>query len=207
MVQVPQRPLSTVEPTPARLPYQRLSTTPAEFGGAAAQETEALGKGLEKAASAGLAIVAQRQHDDNIRELKKAEIEYTSRLRGIGYGDGSAQNPGYYGSHGEDAITRSPDARAAVEQARTEIRDGIQNDRVRTLFDEVSRTHAERELDKMSVWLDHQRGVANISTSKARIQNARTSALRPCSSTNPTRGTTRFNSPTRGWIAPSTELH
>lgn len=159
---------TTVENRPAAPVYQSAAgATPEIFGNAAGFEQ--LAKGLERAGQGLEKIGLQQLQDDNERALKQADVLFSTRLREISYGDGTAENAGYYAAKGDNAVAGYEPAKTAVEKARQDILAGIDNVRVRTMFGELSAKRIQQELDGFGRHVNQQRQVANAATSEARI--------------------------------------
>jgi len=160
----------TVRQAPAATPYQRSIATVDDFGGTQARS---LIQGGQQLAATGDMIgkrALQMQIEDNEREAKALDVEFSKRLSAITYGDD--QNEGYYASRGENAIKGYKDTTNKIEEARRQTMEGVANPRVREMFGTVSAARVAREGESLSRHVAAQRRVANDSVSEARLNEA-----------------------------------
>lgn len=170
MAQVPiLSPLEQVQNKPAPTGYQNdAGATPDAFGASAAQGLSATGGGLQKLGAAGLDIATQQQQEDNQRALKQADVTLADKLRVIQYGDGTADNPGYFAQRGDNAVNNAASTMAAVKQAHADVMAGITNSRVKDIFSAVGAQRVEGAQSSIGSFVDQQRLVANVGASDAR---------------------------------------
>jgi|JI9StandDraft_1071089.scaffolds.fasta_scaffold42362_2 hypothetical protein len=142
-----------------------------------------LGAGLDQAgrriSGAGdeLAKLAlQIQIDDNERDAKRLDVELSSTLRTINYGDGTAQNPGYFGKRGENAINSFADTQKQIQDAHQKLLQSAKNDRVRQMYGDVANKRIEQEFNTMSRFVGQERRAAADTLSEARMQEAAANA-------------------------------
>lgn len=142
-----------------------------------------LGAGLDQAgrriSGAGdeLAKLAlQIQIDDNERDAKRLDVELSSTLRAINYGDGTAQNPGYFGKRGENAINSFGDTQKQIQDAHQKLLQSAKNDRVRQMYGDVANKRIEQEFNTMSRFVGQERRAAADTLSEARMQEAAANA-------------------------------
>lgn len=142
-----------------------------------------LGAGLDQAgrriSGAGdeLAKLAlQIQIDDNERDAKRLDVELSSTLRAINYGDGTAQNPGYFGKRGEAAINGFADTQRQIQEAHKKLLQSARNDRVRQMYGDVANKRIEQEFNSMSRFVGQERRAAADTLSEARMQEAAANA-------------------------------
>jgi len=118
------------------------------------------------------AKLIQEQIQDNERHAKELDIEFANRLRVIGFGDGTAENPGFYGMLGESALQSREATAAAVEQARKELFEQATNPRVQEMFGLSAAVRIGSEQTKMAQHVGQQRIAATMAVSEARIATA-----------------------------------
>lgn len=169
MPNVPVVTQRSIAPRDPITPY----VTPANRGGKAVPNAIV---GLGQSISAIGDAMLQIKEEDDRREHKKLDIEYSDFLRTLGYGDGTEQNRGYLATQGENAIKNYGDVLKAIEDKRKELMERAPNDAVRRRF-EVSA--AERTNTEQTRYLSHiekQREVAADAVSVARVDDARADA-------------------------------
>lgn len=123
-------------------------------------------------------LALKEQMEDNEREAKKLDVELSSALRSINYGDGTAQNPGYFGLKGEAALQGYEGARKSVAETQKKLLDSAKNDRVKQMFAEVSARRVESELNTMARFVGQERVRAADTVSEARLSEAANDAAR-----------------------------
>lgn len=123
-------------------------------------------------------LALKAQMEDNEREAKKLDIELSSTLRSINYGDGTAQNPGYFGLKGEAALQGYGNAQKAVQEAQKKLLESGKNDRVKQMFGEVAARRVESELNTMARFVGQERVRAADTVSEARLSEAANDAAK-----------------------------
>lgn len=176
MPRVPSQVGSTVAPSGGGVVFQSTQGASIDaFGGGA-------GQALQQAARAGGTLdqldsmVLRQIAEDNEREAKNLDVQFSSRLRGLLTGDGTEQNPGFLGLKGENALKARDSFRQEVEKARNEVF-GRANSKVRELVDPVAATRIGDAEGRVFEHMRTQREVAFKQTSDARIIEAGQKAI------------------------------
>jgi GH24 family phage-related lysozyme (muramidase) len=138
------------------------------FGGLEAQAITGLGQDLEVVSKEAEKVLIQ----ENERQAKELDVEFTSRKRQLLYGDGTEQNPGFYASQGKNTLELDPASREQLGKIQAELLNKSANGQVRRLFKGSSDARLQREYDNMSQFTAQQRKVANQTASDARIKEA-----------------------------------
>lgn len=126
-----------------------------------------------QAASGELADIAlRRMIEDNEREAKDLDNKYREQLRKIQFGDGTADNPGFYSLQGENAIRAYAPTEAAITKLRNDMLGQIRNERVREMFEFSSIDQENFVLTNMGRHYSQEREVANDAVDEARINEA-----------------------------------
>lgn len=115
-------------------------------------------------------------NEDNEREAKRLDVELSSTLRRINYGDGTAANPGYFGTRGENAINGFASTQKQIQDAHQALLKSAKNDRVRQMYGDVANKRIEHELNSMSRFVGQERRAAADTVSEARMQEAAANA-------------------------------
>ena len=84
-----------------------------------------------------VAAAAQIQAEDDKREVDKLDIEYSTFLRDITYGDGTEANPGFMNSLGENAINGYNLSADAITKKRADLLKRASNKTVADAFNTV----------------------------------------------------------------------
>ena len=164
--------LGNVTPGVGPTVFQTFRATPAAFGAQIAQETQRSGAGAAKLGGDILGIGLRIQLEENQRELKEALTELSRQKNGIGFGDGTSANPGFYSLEGEEALQASGKTREGLLSAQTEIGKGLSNRKVKQLFAAASAQDITNELARYNSHTAKQRKVANARTADARQNEA-----------------------------------
>ena len=178
MPTVPQA-APTVQSRPIDPGFQNASAATLDvFGGQNAAGLDQTGRRIAAAGDELHRLALKSMMEDNEREAKKLDVELSSALRSINYGDGTAQNPGYFGLKGEAALQGYEGAQKAVREAQKKLLDGAKNDRVKEMFGEVSARRLETELNTMARFVGQERVRAADTVSEARLSEAANDAAR-----------------------------
>lgn len=162
---------------PLRPVYQSAANaTPDAFGATAARSTQRAGQMISQASDALSDIVIREQIEDNERNAKELDVEYSKRLRTIMWGDGTEENPGFRNMHGENALRARQATVEAMNKARKELLDSAPNPRVAEMFDLASTVRLNAEMEDVSAFVSRERVVANNAMTEARVQEAADSA-------------------------------
>lgn len=173
MAIVPTQPLATTQPQPTRPLYQDASgATPDAFGAAQGGALAQGGRQVGQAADQISTTLLQEQKQDNARQAKLLDVQFANMIRTIGYGDGTADNPGFYSTKGENTLAAQGGARTSIEAARQKILGSIQNQDVREMFDVASQIRAGDEYGQIDRYVKQQRNVANDTAAETRINSA-----------------------------------
>lgn len=178
MPTVPQA-TPSVQSRPLDPGYQNASSASLDaFGALQGAGLAQTGARLQGVADEFGRLALKAQMEDNEREAKKLDIELSSTLRAINYGDGTAQNPGYFGLKGEAALQGYGNAQKAVQEAHKKLAEGAKNDRVKQMFGEVAARRVESELNTMARFVGQERVRAADTVSEARLSEAANDAAR-----------------------------
>jgi len=162
----------SVEVRPAAPSYQSTQgATIDAFGGDGRGAIQG-GRDLMVAGGQAAQLATKILIDDNEREAKTLDVEFSKSLRVIAYGDGTDANPGYYATRGENAIGGHKSASEAIEKRRKELIDGASNPRVKEMFGTSAAARAEHELTSFGRHLNDQKRAANNTATEARIGEA-----------------------------------
>lgn len=174
MATVPRVTRPSVAPQPIDPGYQRVdgAALAGASGAGSGAALERAGVRVQQASDDVGRLAIQMQLEDNEREVKKADIAYSERLRVIGFGDGTPQNQGYYATKGEASIGAYGTTRKSIQDARKEIADGISNARARQLFLESTAGKENTALEGVDRFHLQQRRVADNTVSEARLKEA-----------------------------------
>lgn len=130
--------------------YQHIQTSPASFGGLIGQAQEKAGAETQQAGDK-LGQVAEINQDRSNKLANTGAInEYQHGVLNITGGDPSKPGDvGYFGKMGSSATYGYDAAANQVDGLRTKIRDGLQNDAQRILFDQDSRRYQWQTMEAM----------------------------------------------------------
>ena len=169
MPTVPRLTSATVESRGVGLvPQSAAGATPEVFGAGVGRALQASGQQTAQTGDDLARIALKEQIEDNERAAKNLDIQLREATRTIVSGDGTAQNPGFYSSRGEVAISQREGAVKSIQEAYRKITEGVQNKRVLELFGPVAAGHMEQTFGAIDRHTQEQRRAANIATSTAR---------------------------------------
>lgn len=178
MPTVPQA-TPTVQSRPIDPGYQSAAAASLDaFGASQGAALAQTGARIQGVADEAGRLALKAMIEDNEREAKKLDVELSSTLRGINYGDGTAQNPGYFGLKGEAALSGYANAQKAVQEAQKKLTEGAKNDRVKQMFGEVAARRVESELNTMARFVGQERVRAADTVSEARLSEAANDAAK-----------------------------
>jgi hypothetical protein len=130
--------------------YQRIDSSPADFGGLQGQAEQKAGGNLEQASTDLAQTALALQHRHNELAITDAFNQYQSGLLAMTGGDPNTPgDKGYFGTTGRDAMDGYPTAAANIGGLRDQIKGSLQNDAQRLEFDEASRRLQMFTLDSM----------------------------------------------------------
>lgn len=148
--------------------YERIPSSPAMFGGLVGQAEEKLGQGGLAVSNAG----GQLQNFYNQTTAQDAFNKYNSAISKITFGDpNDPSNPGYFALKGSDALSARPKVQDQIEQARQQLRSGL-NPVAQFQFDEDSRRLQTYTLGDIGRHADQQFDIYSQATQKAAEDNA-----------------------------------
>jgi hypothetical protein len=177
MATVPRVANTSVELRPLGTPYQSAAgATPEAFGAGNARALIEGGQRLGQAANQIGELALRIKADDDEREAKDADIAFRQRKLGILRGDGTTENPGFFGTLGQTAIDGYGTSRKALEQSQEEIAKGMKSDRARRLFLESAQRQVVDADEQMIGHVTRQRKEASDATSISRINSAASEA-------------------------------
>lgn len=146
------------------------ATIEAFGGGSRTEALKSLGRSIGRTGQEAERTSNLIQDQDNEREAKRLDAEFSARIRQITYGDGETE--GYFSSRGENAIRGFGAAHKAIEDARRELIGSNQNPAVQRMFGDASQARVDRELGAMSRHVTKQRQIASDAVSEARLNEA-----------------------------------
>lgn len=170
--------LSNVELRPVSGTLQSVpNATPGAFGADAAQQTIQGARQLGAAADRIGQIALEIKHDDDVRAAKEADVQFSTTSTSILRGDGTMENPGFFGLQGQAAVDGYKPTREAIEKSRQDIAAGIKSEKARRMFLDKANQRFE-QIDNQSLnYVTGQRRVANDAVSVAREQSAASEAV------------------------------
>lgn len=171
MARVPQM-ADAVALRPVEAPYQRINTTPDDFGMGAARAADMAAQRIDKFGDTMARRAIDLQLEDNENDARRMDVDLSKRLRILGYGDGNEQNPGYFGLKGQAALDAFPDYRKQVEAAKAEVLGSARNQRSRDLFALKAEERVSVKMEGMTRHLMAERRTVADDLSKARINEA-----------------------------------
>ena len=131
-----------------------------------------IGKEISKATDE-LSVTLQRmKEEDDRREFKKLDIEFSDYLRKVTYGDGTEENPGFLNLEGENVLGAFPSTQDAIKKRYEELKKSATNKQVREMFDLLAQERMGDTLGTFTNYTADQRRAANDAVSKARIASA-----------------------------------
>lgn len=145
-----------VAPGSANVPYLRGDAPAAAFGGG-------VGAALQQTSSEASKVALQFQREQNENLVNDV---YSNQLSPI-YRE-ATQN--YYALSGKDAVDQLPIVAERLEKSRTEIRDKLENEEQRRMFDRISARRKESELEAMGRFSTTQNRVWRDQTNEAIIR-------------------------------------
>lgn len=120
-----------------------------------------------------LAIAAENVAiEDDRRHAVELENEFAKRIATIQYGDGSANNPGYFNLQGEQAVTGYQGTEQAIERAKQELLQKAGNRRVRETFKLSADRRQVTETEQMRSHVGKARVDAANTASETRFTQA-----------------------------------
>jgi hypothetical protein len=171
MARVPQM-ADAVALRPVEAPYQRINTTPDDFGMGAARAADMAAQRIDRFGDTMARRAVELQLEDNENDARRMDVDLSKRLRTLGYGDGNEQNPGYFGLKGQAALDAFPDYRKQVETAKAEVLGSARNQRSRDLFALKAEERISSKMEGMTRHLMGERRTVADDLSKARINEA-----------------------------------
>ena len=152
--------------------YQRIDSSPADFGALQGQAEQKTGSQVAQAGDELATVALQRQAQFNQIASDDAFNKFQTRANTLTYGDGTPQNPGILNQRGSDALNAAPAARAALDQARQEIYNGMQNPAQQLQFDQASRRFQMFTSGEIDRHLDQQQDAYGLAVNKAGLENS-----------------------------------
>jgi hypothetical protein len=155
---------------PAGTPYQNFPIPPGAFG--IDSGVEDLGKGLTKGSEAIFSAVASELSDEHSRIAKEKENELRQRIRLRLYGDGTNENPGYFGLSGSAAVDNHPLTQQGIQKDYDDILNSIGSNNIRRIFQTAANDRLSTVGSQVGRHLVTHRKVAQLETSQARQTEA-----------------------------------
>ncbi len=143
-----------------------------------------VGQAMQRFAQTGVAasgammdIATQIQIETNEREAKTADLAYSSRVRAMMFGDGTPENPGFYGLQGQNAVDAFGETQASLASIRDEVASTIKSKRARQMFSDASAVRMDQEIQRATVHSFKAGKDANEDASVARVSEFRDDAV------------------------------
>ncbi len=179
MPHVPYSPVSDV-PVAATPPedYQRIQSSPADFGGLIGAAEQRLGAEGEEAGN-NLAQAAEiRQQRFNQIAGDDAMNKFMEQGDALTYGNPNDPTApkGLYSLRGAEALSAGPEVTQKITQLREQIKSGLQNDAQRLQFDQQSNRYYQYKSAEISRHLDQQADVYGTATTEDGIAVAASQA-------------------------------
>ena len=176
MVTVPTQKTQRVQLGAAPTTFRDPRVPSGAFGGLAAAGLIEGGRQLQ-GAGAGLAQMAlDIQRDDNDAEVKERDNQISEALRASMYGDGTANNVGYYGLERKEAVRGYIPTEDNIREAVENIAKESSNDAVRLKVSQLGAVRIQRELGNMTKHAAAERVKAFDEVSAAREAQASSDA-------------------------------
>jgi soluble lytic murein transglycosylase-like protein len=145
--------------------------------------SDAVGVGLQQlgqgADALAQGLIVQKVEHDTTAVNEAYSVGYSSAMRKVLYDP----QGGYFSKQGRDALTALPTLEGSLTEAAKSVRDGLQNDNQRRIFDEMTRKNIASELAAANRHAEQQNQVWQTQTSNAVLDNHVQNAL------------TRYNDP------------
>lgn len=176
MAQVPRTVTGSVQTQALPQVYQSdAGATRDAFGGAQADASTKSGQLLGHEADVATEIAVKQAAEDNEREAKRLDVELSSRIRRVGYGDGQNDH-GFYGTHGQAAVDAGAGTKEAVAKLKKEMLAEVKNPRVAKMFGTAADARLEQEFGTMDRHIMKSRSEANDAIAEARMGDAAANA-------------------------------
>lgn len=170
MATVPTITQRTVLPNSGGLPYSNPEASiPNNYVNKALVQT---GGQIKEAGNILADAFAKIQLEDNKREFRKLDTEYSSYLNTITYGDGTAEHPGFLNQKGENALNAYPIVQKQIQDKLKSLKESASNQQVIDMFSTAAN---ERTNSVNSQFLNHtadERQRANDAVTDARLKQA-----------------------------------
>ena len=155
MVLIPrQDDIQTVLPDRIPDPSISVQASPADFGGQVGQAVSELGQGFDQVSQAAMQI----RQVNNLALINDATTRLQKAATTISFGDGTANNPGFFGKQGADAVNGYQDAQTALTNAQSEIEASLPGD-ARRDFQDYARRYTGSIQETYGRHFEEQRGV------------------------------------------------
>jgi hypothetical protein len=148
---------------------QRISAPAGAFGATGLEE---LGRAVSGVGDVVGEIELAKAAEDNAREAKRLDLEYSAKVRELMYG--TPDNPGgFYSTRGQTTLDTHAATAEALEKARQDVLEAtIDNPQLQARMSDLTAARRERELNQMAVFGEGQRRTANDEVGQARIASA-----------------------------------
>lgn len=169
MAIVPTTGGTTVAPNSGGVAYQSASgATPEAFGATSARQTIQAADQLGRAADRIGEVAIDVQQEDNKRQVKDADTQFRQGLLTLQYGDGTDENPGYFGLKGQNAVDKFQEYQDQITKLRQQAGSLLSNDRQKQDFNNVADQHVQATSERMLRYNTEQRRSSQLATSEAR---------------------------------------
>ena len=130
----------------------RVDASPGAFGAQVGQAVGQTSQGFEQAAQAGMQI----RQVNNIALVNDATTKLQNAANTIAFGDGTPNNPGFFGKQGADALSAYPQAQSSLTAAQSQIESGLPPDAQRD-FQDYARRYVGSRLESFGDHFEQQR--------------------------------------------------
>lgn len=176
MASVPVSTDRQVLPSDQPLPFTSPDVAAGSFGELRNKALIGLGQDITDAGNTLSDAIQKVQLEDDKREYKKLDTEMASYIRLQTYGDGTADNPGYYNQQGENAITAFPIVQGAINKKYQELLKSASNRKVGDMFSTAANERIGQFSDNSLNHVADERKKANDAVSAAHVADAKMDA-------------------------------
>lgn len=140
------------------------------FGAGVGQAIQGFSRAGQGFGGTLLDIQTQQLIEKNEADAKNADLEYSKRVRDLMFGDGTQDNPGYYGLEGQNATEAFGATQTQLAAIREQVASGIENERVRKMYNESSAVRLDQELQRATLHNFQAGKKASVDASDARVK-------------------------------------
>lgn len=153
--------------------YQAIPSSPADFGGLIGQGEKELSGDLGRAGQDWAQSALIQQDRFNKITGDNAMNQFMDQGERLTYGTpGDPNDRGLYNLRGSEALTKGPQVVTSLTTLRNQIKEGLQNDAQKLMFDEQSRRYFQYKSSEISRHLSSQADVYGGAVNEAGIKLA-----------------------------------